>query len=254
MVGTGRFLFGALAAAAVTGLSVTSAAAADASNQFVYSFTYSSNQNVSARDASDNAETVDSMSGALNGGSNGMSHYRGNLTDRGTMTVQVVRQQPDGGLIVSISEQGEQTRRAPAATCVVYGNTQVICDPNKTVYTEEYTLLRFLGKNFVDPSELDANRHWSIGGTTDLKADYTIGSNANGMMQISEARHMRASTAGQTTDVQTKIGYDFTRAIPTSIDEYVTQRRDSGVSGTSTTIYQTTLSLVSSSSTAATGP
>ena len=71
-----------------------------------------------------------------------------------------MRQQNDGGLIVRISEQGEAIRRAPPATCVVYGNTQVICDPDKTVYPEEYTLLRFLGPKFVDPTQLDANRHW----------------------------------------------------------------------------------------------
>ena len=92
------------------------------------------------------------------GGSNGISHYGGRLDDKGTMTVQIIGKQPDGGLIVNISEIGQNTRRAPAATCVVYGNTRVICDPNKTVYTEEYTLLRFLGLNFVDPSQLDAEQ------------------------------------------------------------------------------------------------
>ena len=97
------------------------------------------------------------------------------MDDKGTMTVHVGKEQ-DGGLVVNISEAGQQTRRAPAATCVVYGNTRVICDPNKTVYTEEYTLLRFLGAKFVDPNQLDANKHWAVTGLSNpsltVTADY----------------------------------------------------------------------------------
>ena len=224
------------------------------SSRLVYAFSYSSNQNVSARDSANPAQDYSSPTavGANPMQSNGISHYHGSLTDKGTMTVQIVRQQSDGGLIVEISEQGENTRRASAALCVVYGNTQVICDPNKTVYPEEYTLLRFLGTNFVDPAQLDANRHWSINessSSTNVKADYVINSNSNGIMQIGETRSIRNAGGGSlTTDVQTKIGYDYSRAIPTSVDEYVTQRQDNGVTGTTTTIYQTTLNLVSSSS------
>jgi hypothetical protein len=252
-------------AAAVAALLATAAAAlaVTTTNQLVYSFTYSANQNTSARDSTTNVESVNTEPGTrstglngayspdrggLSGGTNGVSHYQGNLTDKGTITVEIVRQQNDGGLIVSISEQGENTRRAPPATCVVYPNTHVICDPNKTVYPEEYTLLRFLGRNFVDPNQLDANRHWAETQNTaasDVKADYTIGSNSNGIMQISESRKIRPSSGSDTTDVQTKIAYDFARAVPTNVDEYATQRQDNGATGTTTTIYQTTLGLLS---------
>ena len=112
------------------------------------------------------------------------------------MTVQVVGTEQDGGLVVNISEAGQQTRRAPAATCVVYGNTRVICDPNKTVYTEEYTLLRFLGAKFVDPNQLDANKHWAVTGLSNpsltVTADYSINGNNNGQMQIGEKRIVKA--------------------------------------------------------------
>lgn len=212
-------------------------------SRLVYSFTYSSDQETYARDSQNAAEAIDP---ADRGGS-GTSHYRGSLTDKGTMTVDITRQQSDGGLIVAISEQGENVRRAPPATCVVYGNTHVICDPNKTVYPEEYTLLRFLGTNFVDPSQLDANRHWVVtqnSASLDVKADYTIAGSSNGIMQITENRRIRPAGGGsQTVDVQTKIGYDFSRKIPTSIDEYATQRLDNGVTGTTSTVYQTTLTL-----------
>lgn len=216
----------------------------------VYSFTYGTNQNTSARDSNTNAEDVDPL-GNISGGNNGISHYSGSLGDKGTMTVNVIAQQPDGGLVVQISEQGENVHRAGPATCVVYGNTNVICDPNKTVYTEEYTLLRFLGSNFVDPTELDAKKHWQIvqnGGSMNVKADYTVNGDSNGIMQIGENRSIRQPGAGSlTTDVQAKISYDSKRSVPTVIDEYVTQRHDNGVVGTSTTIYQTTLNLVSDS-------
>lgn len=238
-------------AAIAASLSIApSVAGADATmGRLVYAFTYASDQETTARDSSQNAEQVSTDS--LAGGTNGQSHYQGKLEDKGTMSVEVQRKQDDGGLVVSISEQGQNIRRAPAATCVVYGSTRVICDPDKTVYTEEYTLLRFLGANFVDPNQLDAKKHWAIAQdspTLKIKADYTINGNNDGMMQIGETRSIRQPGGGSlTTDVETKIGYDYKRTVPTTVDEYVTQRHDNGVQGTTTTIYQTTLKLVSDS-------
>jgi hypothetical protein len=244
-----RLSFAAIIASACIG---PSAARADtAMGQLVYNFTYSANQNITARDSSDSAEPIGNEGGGVGAGGSGMSHYNGNLTDKGTMTVDILKKQSDGALVVSISEQGENIRRAPAATCVVYGNTNVICDPNKTVYTEEYTLLRFLGSNFIDPNQLDAKKHWSVtqnSADENITADYAIDSNSNGTMEIGEKRTVKETGAGHlTSNVETKIGYDFTRTVPISVNEYVTQRTDSGIRGTSTTIYQTTLNLVSDS-------
>lgn len=216
--------------------------------QLVYSFTYGSQQTVNARDQAIESTNANGFNGGM---TSGISHYNGALGDKGTMTVDVIGEQADKGLVVSISEQAEYTRRAPAAACVVYGNTSVICDPNKTVNPEEYTLLRFLGSNFVDPNQLDAKQHWSIsqnGGGIDVHADYTIQTNANGVMTIGEARTIvQEAHRSMTTTAQTKIGYDFNRLLPTSVEEYVTQRADAGAAGTSTTIFQTTLQLVSDS-------
>jgi hypothetical protein len=221
--------------------------------RLVYNFSYSANQNIAARDSANPAQGYGAPS--ANGGNapssnaTGMSHYVGTLTDKGTMTVDIVKKQPDGALVVMISEQGETIRRATPAECVVYGNTHVICDPNKTVYTEEYTLLRFLAGNFVDPSQLDAARHWSIVQDVNddhVTADYTINSSNNGMMQIGEKRSVKETGVGHLrTDVETKIGYDYNRLVPISVDEYAQQYTDSGINGTSRTIYQTTLNLVS---------
>jgi len=230
---------------------ITASADTTPKGTLVYHFTYSAKQDVSARDNPNLAAYGEDTGNGAAGPAperSGINHYAGTLDDKGTMTVEVIRQQPDGALVVMISEQGENVRRAPPAECVVYGNTNVICDPNKTVYTEEYTLLRFLGGNFVDPNALDAKRHWQIVQNTPtlaVMANYTINSNDNGMMQIGETRSLRNPTGGSlTTDIQSKIGYDFKRSVPISVDEYTQQRHDNGVAGTSTTIYQTTLNLV----------
>ncbi len=221
----------------------------------VYNFTYSSNNQITARDSSNPAQDYGAASsnGAnsyANAGS-GQSHYEAALDDKGTMTVNIIGKQPDGGLILNISEIGQNARRAPPATCVVYGNTRVICDPNKTVFSEEYTLLRFLGVNFVDPSQLDANKHWNATGLSgpglDITASYTIDSNNNGLMQIGETRTITNTGASirVTTQVESKIGYDYNRLVPTSIEEYVQQRNDRGTAGDALATYQTTLQLVS---------
>lgn len=217
--------------------------------ELVYDFTYSAHQSITARDAQDSVETINTETEMLEGGTNGISHYGGALTDKGTITVDLVKEQPDGAMVGMISEQGQNVRRAPPAECVVYGNTHVICDSSKTVYTEEYTLLRFLGGNFVDPSQLDATKHWQIvqntGDGTEVNADYTINSNNNGVMKIGESRKVKDQGAGHlTTDIETSIGYGFSRLVPTSVDEYATQRTDAGIKGNSTTTYQTTLNLV----------
>jgi len=251
---------------AATMLAAVHPAVADQSaGTLVYKFTYSANQAIQARDASDSSVGYGApaaggapSAGAATAGmptqqqTNGISHYGGTLTDKGTMTVDIKGRQADGGLIVSISEQGESLRKAPPATCVVYGNTNVICDPNKTVYTEEYTLLRFLGANFVDPNQIDPNKHWRIGPSTSqgqmVQADYSIAGNSGGNMQIGETRKIVTTGSGKLeTDIEAKVGYDYNRTVPTSVEEYATQRTDAGVSGNSTTTYQTTLALVSDS-------
>jgi len=221
--------------------------------QLTYNFTYSANQSTTARDSANPAEDYTMPANQLTTqayvATNGSGGYGGSLSDKGTMTVNILAKQQDGGLIVNISENGQSTRRAPSAACVVYGNTRVICDPNKTVYTEEYTLLRFLGQNFIDSSNLDAHRHWQVvqnSPAQDITADYVLGPTTSSDVSVTETRKIRQATGGSlTTDVQTKIGYDMSRDLPTSVDEYVTQRHDNGVQGTTTTIYQTTFSLAS---------
>jgi hypothetical protein len=167
------------------------------------------------------------------------------------MIVDVLREAPDHGLVVVVSEHGTYTRRAPDATCAIYGNTIVVCDPGKQVNGEEYTLLRFLGSNFFDPNMLDPKQHWSVSqtkGKTTVSADYTVTSDVNGLLKIDETRHVEDTSGGSiTVDSQTKLEYVVNRLVPTSIDEYATEEQHSGVIGISKTTYQTTLNLISDS-------
>jgi len=202
----------------------------------VYSFTYEQRQEGSVTSEP---------------GSTGNRTYTGTLDDQGAMTVDVLREAPDRGLVVVVSEQGQYTRRASPATCAVYGNTMVACDPSKAMNAEELTLLRFLGANFYDPNLVDPKQRWSIaqnkGGTT-VTADYVIESNDGGVMKISETRRVESTGQGSiTVNTQTKIDYDANRLLPTAIDEYTTEDQHSGVLGVSMTTYQTTLKLVSDS-------
>jgi hypothetical protein len=202
----------------------------------VYSFTFDSKQN----------GTVPN-----DPGTSGASTYTGDMNDSGTVAVDVMREAQDRGLVVVVSEQAKITRSAGPATCAVYGNTDVACEPGRRVNTEEYALLRFLGANFVDPNKVDANGQWSVSeskGSTKMTAHYTINTNDNGVLSIGEARHVEDTSQGSTSfDAQTKLNYNGPKQVPTTVDEYATERKNGGVTGVYTTTYQTTLNLVSDS-------
>jgi hypothetical protein len=228
------------------------ASAVEVPRHLIYSFTFG----VQGSDSSRDSATVESNgeNGLVGTSGSGISHYQGSVGDTGTMNVDITGQESDGGVVVSISENGKDTRKAPAATCVVYANTSVLCDPNKTVNEEEYTLLRFLSPNFVDPTRMDAQQRWHVSQSSQrstVSADYGIEHSANGMLSIKETRSIRGQGPGvATVDGQTSILYDFNSRVPASIDEYVTQRTERGVAGNSTSVFQTTLKLVSDSSSA----
>ena len=210
----------------------------------VYSFTYGQEGDL----------TVHNETGYLGNttsGAPGMHDYNGTVHDNGTITIDVVREQPDTGLIVTISEQATQTRRSDPATCVTYGTTNVICDPNKMVNSEELTLLRFLGRNFVDPTKLDEKGHWRVDESNAAVAttsDYTIAPGKNGVVSIQETRVVKNLGAlPVTTNVSTTIDYDVNRQVPTTVQEYTIRRESSSATGLMKTTVQTTLNLISDS-------
>jgi hypothetical protein len=236
--------------------------AASPLRHLVYTFTYGSANSTEVHSsgmgngspgAGGGGPFVGGPSGPSAAGSpSGISSFDASVNDKGTIAVDVLREQPnDHGLVVTVSEHAQDTRSAVAATCVVFGNTDVICDPNAKITYEELTLLRFLGANFIDPNQIDAKQHWKIGesnGTYSVSADYTIDSNANGVMKISEDRTV-SPTKSETSTINSTIGYDFNRQIPTAIAEYAIERSERGEQYT-TVKTETVLSLQTDSMTA----
>lgn len=180
-----------------------------------------------------------------------MSDFTGGVGDQGTITVDVLSQQPDHGLIVKVSEQAQKTRSEGPATCVVYPTTGVICDPNAIVNPEEMAIIRLLAPTFVDPDRLDAQRHWTIENSTpqySLTSNFTIAKNDNGLMTIDETRVIKQQQPKiSTTDFTTTIGYDFGRTVPTSVNQYSIERNEAGMGQSETVKTQTVLQLQSDS-------
>ncbi|MDQ2992142.1 MAG: hypothetical protein M3R30_04890 [Candidatus Eremiobacteraeota bacterium] len=230
----------------------------------VYAFTYSNSQTQTQHDSgiSSNDRGSGSGLGGDSGGlsaaapSSGVAESKTSVSDKGSILVDVVRVQPDSGLVVSISEKANDRRSALPATCVVYGNTNVICDPNKQINTEELALLRLLGENFIEPAQVDANNHWRVdqsGPQNSDVADFSIGKNDAGMMKITSTRVLKATGAqGFTSTSDGVYTYDYNRLLPTDVFEDETLRQNGGA-GTYTTVRtQTTLALATDS--AATKP
>jgi hypothetical protein len=114
----------------------------------VYTFTWGTSNNTEVHTSGMGDGSMGSANGppTSQGSASGMSSFNASVSDKGTITVDVLREQPnDHGLVVTVSEQAQDNRSAVAATCVVFGNTDVICDPNAKINYEELTLLRFLG-------------------------------------------------------------------------------------------------------------
>ncbi len=191
--------------------------------------------------------------GEAGGGTgSGMTHYPGGNSDKGTITVDVMGVQPDTGLIVSIAEQGRGDRSAEAATCVVYGIGSVICDPNKKVNEEEMSLLRVLGRNFVNPSTIDNKRHWQnveTGAGGKEINDYTIAKDNNdGLLGIDFQRVLTVEGAGgYRADTSGSISYNQKLSVPVQVKEDTVTRTHPAQGQDSRVEQQLTLTLTTDS-------
>jgi len=234
----------AFASLSQTCFAVTNVNGGSSLRHLVYSFTYGVQGDLTVHTEMPNLDPSTS-------GLQGLHDYNGSMQDKGTITIDVIREQPDSGLIVTVSEDATESRKADAATCVTYGTTNVICDPNKKITSEELSLLQLLGRNFVDPNKLDEKGHWRLeqsNGAVATTADYTVSPGKNGVISIQETKVIKElGVTPTTTDVSATIGYDLNRAVPTSVQEYVIERESSSTAGSMKTTYQTTLTLVSDS-------
>jgi hypothetical protein len=214
--------------------------------RLVYAFTYTNLATMTEHDSGISASSA--AGNSARAPISGIAESQAADSDRGTVSVDVLREQPDTGLIVSISEQAHERRSSPAATCAVYGNTNVICDPEMHVNTEELALLRLLGTNFVDVVQIDAKNHWRVdqsGRHLSDVADFTIDKNDDGILHISSVRVLREIDAiGFVSTTDGTIVYDEARAIPTLVVEDETTRQGSGVGSYNTVRTQTSLTLL----------
>ncbi len=239
----------ALGAALVAGPLAASADPAIAPiRHLVYAFTYTNTTDLTVHSSGVSGQSNDPGQSAP---VSGMKDYRNGSTDRGTITVDILRVQPDSGLVVSISEQARDSRSALPATCVVYGNTNLICDPDKRINTEEVSLLRTLGSNFIDASQIDAKNHWQVSSSAPRMsnvADYSIDKNEAGLLHIGVQRVLHQEGVGSfTTTTDGIITYDSARAVPLSIVEDDLTRAQQTMGTYSTDHAQTSLSLTEDS-------
>ncbi|MGB8520198.1 MAG: hypothetical protein WCD38_08555 [Candidatus Tumulicola sp.] len=198
-----------------------------------YSYTYETGMSASTEKAY-GLDKMDPGSGGTFMFHNVNQHYLAPSFDasqsrRGTLTVEVVREEADGGLVLRVREAAPgaaPSGSAPGATCVAFGDTTVICDPTQSVSPEAVALLGLLGKNFVDASQLDASRHWHVvaSGSYGGSADFTVVRSDAEILTISERGVRAKAGSSEKTDVSAAILYDTTRSLPVSVDESVRER------------------------------
>jgi hypothetical protein len=188
----------------------------------VYSFTYLTQ-----------SDLTEQTSGLEGGPESGMKHYGAGTQDQGTVTVDVNGVQADGGLLVSVSESARQDRSAAPVTCAVYGDTRVVCEPDKKVNEEEYSLLRFMGRQFFDPSKLDPRQHWHIASDSNgfsMASDFTVSGGTTSAESITEQTTVKAGGSQPfTTTTDGKIMYNADLTIPISISQDSFQRQSQGM-------------------------
>ncbi len=220
----------ATAFAATFGLALLGAAPANKPlRRLVFRFTYGDTNDMTMH-SSGIGDSGDAKGAPSTGsGGSGIGDFVARVADRGTIDVVVKAAQPDGSLIVRVSEKARNTRTALPATCIVYSNTTVLCDRTKKVNLEEMELLAYLGQNFVNPVQIDANGHWGFkvsGAHDSMKAGYTIRSHSGSNFLIDMTRtYSQSGLDAYSSNTTGHFTYNAMRTIPTAIVESIVTRR-----------------------------
>lgn len=217
----------------------------------VYSFTYGTSSDLETHVSGFGAASGSGSGDVNNAGGNGMTDSTGGAQDKGTITVDVMAERPDGALVVMVSEAAQNSRTAVPAACVVFDNTGTLCDPAKKVNEEEIAVVRLLGPHFVNPSQFDDKQHWksSIAGKGFAQSsDFRVVRNADGVMTITEdgsasqsgIPHVESSTTAT-------IGYKPALQVVTSLTTYTIARQQQSIESHLTQKSQTTATLITDS-------
>ncbi len=200
----------------------------------------------------DTTSTVHDSGIGGDGPVSGSTDYRAGQSDEGQITVDVLQAQPDSGLVVQISEQARNRRDNVPTMCVVYGSGAVICDQTHGALNEEETsLLRFLGRNFVNPATIDAKNHWRYAASDSQSqetSDYTLGQSSGDTVPITYQRVLKvAGVNGFNATTDGSLTYNQKMSVPDVIKEDTTTRRQTGAGNYDTTRQQLTLTLTGDS-------
>ena len=176
------------------------------------------------------------------GPASGSVDSKGSDSETGTIVADIMAVQPDTGLVVRVSEQARGDRNNEPTMCVTYGTGTIVCDMSKGgPNEEEMSLLRVLGRDFVNPVLMDANKHWrtssEIPGGKETN-DYRIDSQTGDLADISYQRVLDMGGAQSfNASTQGKIVYNQKLSVPTSMVEDTITRKN-GMGGDYTTVDQ----------------
>jgi hypothetical protein len=188
---------------------------------------------VYAFDVTFNTTSTIHDSGIGGGPMSGSTDYRAGNMDKGQIIVDVMAVQPDSGLVVNVSEHAQNTRNSVPTMCVAYGNGNVVCDQSHgDLNEEEMSLLRVIGRDFINHGLIDNKNHWQTGQSSpDAKEtnDYTIDSTNGDVLGITFERYLKVAT-GQPFEATTngKITYNQKLSVPTMLSEDTVTRRNTG--------------------------
>lgn len=152
--------------------------------------------------------------------------------DRGTIDADVLAVQADSGTVVRISEQSRARPALGPATCVAYGTGLVQCDAIANVTVEEMSLLRLLGRGFLNFGEVDRQRSWHNGasdGRAQESNDYRITSESKGVFEIAFQRVLNVpGFDGYVSTTTGSLSYNQERSAPTSLTQQTITKAQTG--------------------------
>ncbi|MDQ2873063.1 MAG: hypothetical protein M3R35_08055 [Candidatus Eremiobacteraeota bacterium] len=185
-------------------------------------------------------------------GGSGLADYSGGSADKGTIALDVLQVGSDGGLAVQVTETAQNNRSAKATTCLVYNDGRLNCDPNGKVNEEEMALLQVASRDFVDPTQFDAHKHWRVGGSSNgftTSTDYTLtGGDPAGVVTIALQRVDKVEGAqGYNATTDGTVTYDVPLSIPTAVKEDAVMRQNRGMGQDNRVDTHITLNLISDS-------
>ena len=142
----------------------------------------------------------------------------------GVISVDILGIGPNSALVLNMIQKVPKAHsvEVPAAQVVTYPTGQVDVPAGSIPLSDpELNLARFLGRGFINGDYLDERNHWHIDMTLPSSAsaatDFTINSNTNGILDITELQTIRAQMSN--TTMKGHIIYDMIRMVPLSIRE-----------------------------------